>query len=506
MLKTINNDKIYHDQFNALAYQNKNGVLSGCVVTAETVNNLYVEVASGSIFFGDDTTNVIADTVGPFVTPDLTNQRMDLVAVNTSGTLSIISGETLKHPTDPRPPVYDPDTYIILARILFAATDSAIATANIKNMIVLNEGGAGSTTDALLKYTESLDGSLVQAITHDLSDLVPIVQVYNSSNEQITPDIIDITDEDTVTLTFNTTTAGEVCIVGGIDTNNAIKKYTSSFTSATTTTVTHSLSDSVPLVQVYDDDNEQITPGRIDVIDANTVLVELDEATTGNVIVYGGDDTYGFVSRNGSVMIGALTSPTITFSPRTSYPDANEGAVFYNSNSSDLNVYNGTSWQVISVKGDSSILNYSTGTELDCAADSGAGVSSTSGIKVISLSAGDLANYDYIEIKMNGAFTSFSREGGTWIYNYAKVELVMENTTPTPDEFILSTTTVVIASEYSNGDDGFYDNDRCQTFNKFYELSANDKLNGVELQITTLCTQDEGTAEYSNREVVVKGH
>ena len=94
MLKTINNDKIYHDQFNALAYQNKNGVLSGCVVTAETVNNLYVEVASGSIFFGDDTTNVIADTVGPFVTPDLTNQRMDLVAVNTSGTLSIISGET----------------------------------------------------------------------------------------------------------------------------------------------------------------------------------------------------------------------------------------------------------------------------------------------------------------------------------------------------------------------------------------------------------------------------
>ena len=59
----------------------------------------------------------------------------------------------------------------------------------------------------------------------------------------------------------------------------------SEFTSQTTHSVSHNLSTTSPLVQVYDSNNELFIPTKVKIVDSNTVTVFMDPATTGQVTV-----------------------------------------------------------------------------------------------------------------------------------------------------------------------------------------------------------------------------
>ena len=155
MLKTVNNERIYHDQYNNMAYAKHNGTKDGCEVTASSPNALSVEISAGNVFFTDTFKSVSGQTLSGFVAPDGTNKRMDLVGIDNTGTPKILSGETYKHPTDPRPPEYDPDSYVIIARITFDKNDTVIQTSNIKDMRVLNEGGATSSSSDFIPTVDN---------------------------------------------------------------------------------------------------------------------------------------------------------------------------------------------------------------------------------------------------------------------------------------------------------------------------------------------------------------
>ncbi len=74
----------------------------------------------------------------------------------------------------------------------------------------------------------------------------------------------------------------------GAGAGGGLGRYTESFTSQTDITITHNLGDLNPVVQVYDDNNEQITPDLIDILNSNQVRLMFNVATTGFVVVHGG--------------------------------------------------------------------------------------------------------------------------------------------------------------------------------------------------------------------------
>jgi hypothetical protein len=73
-------------------------------------------------------------------------------------------------------------------------------------------------------------------------------------------------------------------IAGG----GGIGKFSQNFTSQTNITITHNLADANPIVQVYDNNAEQITPDKIDITDSNNVNLQFNIATSGFVIIHGG--------------------------------------------------------------------------------------------------------------------------------------------------------------------------------------------------------------------------
>lgn len=74
----------------------------------------------------------------------------------------------------------------------------------------------------------------------------------------------------------------------GSGSGTGLNKATTTFTSQTSVSFNHALSDSNPQIQVYDNLNEQITPDRIDITDSNNILVEFAASTTGTIVVHGG--------------------------------------------------------------------------------------------------------------------------------------------------------------------------------------------------------------------------
>jgi hypothetical protein len=71
-----------------------------------------------------------------------------------------------------------------------------------------------------------------------------------------------------------------------------IGRHITTFTGQTTLNINHGLGDDAPVVQVYDNLGEQITPDTIDIVDADNVDVTFSVSTTGTVIIHGGESAF----------------------------------------------------------------------------------------------------------------------------------------------------------------------------------------------------------------------
>lgn len=60
-------------------------------------------------------------------------------------------------------------------------------------------------------------------------------------------------------------------------------------TTATQWTIVHNLNSGTPVVQIYDETNEQVIPEKVTPTDQNTVVVDFNIAVTGRAIVLHGD-------------------------------------------------------------------------------------------------------------------------------------------------------------------------------------------------------------------------
>lgn len=112
----------------------KNCVLSGCAVTGGA--DMTPEVAKGAVLSNGVLYAIAAATV-TIGTADATNPRIDLVVVNSSGSLAVRAGTAAAAPKPPARSTND----VVLAAVYVPANDAAIGTSQITDMRMLRENG-----------------------------------------------------------------------------------------------------------------------------------------------------------------------------------------------------------------------------------------------------------------------------------------------------------------------------------------------------------------------------
>src|SRR3990167_3602003 len=134
------------------------GVISGCAVTAKATPDMTVAVASGTVRLGGSNSSVTAGnlTIGA---ASATNPRFDLIAVNSSGTKSVVAGSAAGNPVFPQIPA----SSIIIAAVYVPANDTAINSTQITDKRVTVATGAdhgsltGLTDDDHTQYVLDTD-------------------------------------------------------------------------------------------------------------------------------------------------------------------------------------------------------------------------------------------------------------------------------------------------------------------------------------------------------------
>lgn len=171
--------------------------------------------------------------------------------------------------------------------------------------------------------TDTFTNTTSKTVTHSFGTKNVLVSTYNSSDQQIIPASVTTTDNDNVVVTFDTNTSGRVVVAKGghivsgsaSDSTNldgqpgsyylnydnftnvpsgivsgsaqidSLTRYEESITGNTSYTITHSLGEDYPIVQVYDGNKDQVIPSNIRATNENTVTLTFDTNFTGRVVV-----------------------------------------------------------------------------------------------------------------------------------------------------------------------------------------------------------------------------
>lgn len=150
--------------------------------------------------------------------------------------------------------------------------------------------------DQGFQYTQSI-GSDTWNVVHNLNTSTPLVDVYDSSYNQLIPAGIFSVNANTTRISFSTAQAGYAIISkgSGISSQTAISASyatTASYAStvgfnfqqiapSATWTIAHNLNNQYPLVQIYDSNNSTFIPQSINGSSVNTTIVTFSTAVSG---------------------------------------------------------------------------------------------------------------------------------------------------------------------------------------------------------------------------------
>lgn len=323
-LDLANSERMYADLGNIWAQIGQNGVKTGCVVSESTPQAMSVDVASGTVIIQGTEVTVSSATGLSISASDPSNPRLDLIRVDATGTIDVVTGTPA---SDPKPDVsFDFADYAILARVRVEATETSIVDAKIKDLRVLINAAPPPPSSGIDVHVESFTSQTSVVANHGFNNSNVIVQVYDSSDEQITPNTIDITDANNVTVNFSSATTGKIIIYASdtsVANTGVTAYYSQGFTSSTSVAVSHSLGQKYPVVKCYDSSDQEIEPATITAVDDNNLTVTFSPAQTGKVVVVGGvlsTSVYG-VKRYSESFTGETTGYTVAHNLNTTTPD-----------------------------------------------------------------------------------------------------------------------------------------------------------------------------------------
>lgn len=137
--------------------------------------------------------------------------------------------------------------------------------------------------------TDTFTSVVAKSITHNFNTKNVIISVYNTSDEQILPSSIVTTDVNTVDIAFDSTSSGRVVVAKGghiVSGSAQLYTYRENLTGSDNYTVTHSLNELYPVVQVYDTaSNKQVIPGEVETLDPTAVKVTFDSTFSGLIVI-----------------------------------------------------------------------------------------------------------------------------------------------------------------------------------------------------------------------------
>ena len=283
-------EKVYHDGLTSIAQSGRRVVYSGCLVEAQAVPEMTVLVNEGIVYFGTQIVGVNSSTNLVIPAAHATYNRYDIVVVNSTGTVSLLSG-TPKSESDgygPVPPAFDADTYLVLARITVENSTSTISSTDIKDLRALgyNTGSGGG----IGSYNISFTSETSKVVTHNLNDPIPVVECWDDDGAYFVPTAITKIDDDSTYVEFGTTATGRITVHGGIynQLNATQARDEVTITDATCNTYTHSFAVK-PIVQFVDSDGVIQNSGyTVDHLSNNTVYTEFSPQTSGTLILCGG--------------------------------------------------------------------------------------------------------------------------------------------------------------------------------------------------------------------------
>jgi len=247
------------------------------------------------------------------------------------------------------------------------------ADADLGNLNVINAVTASFFTGSLFTGSFAGDGSLLtdvdisvievatvydtftsvttKNLVHNFGTKNVIVTAYNNLDQQIIPASVTTTDDNTVSITFFTSTTGRVVVAKGghmVEAGNVAQVATVSdvFTSVSSKSVTHNFGTKDVIVMVYDNSDQQVVPSSVTTTDIDTVDITFFTNTTGRVVV----------AKGGHVVSGSIPSDNITGFDEKVLAKLNTQGVISGS-AGTLN-YTGS----LNVSGDVTFSNLGTGT------------------------------------------------------------------------------------------------------------------------------------------------
>ena len=163
------------------------------------------------------------------------------------------------------------------AGVTATVTDS---TASIN----ITGGGSSGTSGLSTTFTQSVAAN-TWTFVHNLNTRYPLIQVYDTTYNQITPQYVSSSTADTVIIGFGIATAGYAVASNGgtlyVTGSNVILDQA---VAAATWSFTHNLNTQYPIFQVFDSNNEVMIPERIVATDATSSLFYFPSAVAGKAV------------------------------------------------------------------------------------------------------------------------------------------------------------------------------------------------------------------------------
>jgi hypothetical protein len=185
---------------------------------------------------------------------------------------------------------------------------------NTASITISGGGSAGQTTT----LTQSL-AATTWSLNHNLNTNTPLVQIYDTTYNQILPQFVSASNATTVIVGFGIPTAGYAVVsTGGTLTVTGSNVILNQPIAATTWSFVHNLNNQYPVFQVFDANNEVVIPQRIVATDYTSSLIYFPSAVSGKAVAsvggYSGSVTASFAVNASSASYAYTASSAISAS------------------------------------------------------------------------------------------------------------------------------------------------------------------------------------------------
>lgn len=174
-----------------------------------------------------------------------------------------------------------------------------------------------ATVSDVATVVDTFTSVTTKVVNHNFNSRNIIVSVYDNDYNQIIPASVNVSNLDSVTITFTQSSTGFAVIAkgghivsGSVVNIEEVATQVDTFTAQTTYTATHSFNTKDVFVTVYDDQDSVIIPSSIKTLTTGSVQLTFAESTTGRVVI---GKAGHVITTNGSS--GVVTWNSVTGKP-----------------------------------------------------------------------------------------------------------------------------------------------------------------------------------------------